>query len=189
MNIKEKAKIFATIAHEGQKRKSEPDKPMIIHPIAVAEILESYGYDDNVIAAGYLHDVVEDTKFTIEDIKNSFGEDIANLVYYASEPNKSLSWEERKKHTINEIKNMPLRNKLIVCADKINNIESLTKLLNEKGMAVFSSFKRGYDSQIWYFENIYESIIYNENLNLPVFKRLKEAINKLKISKQKQLTL
>lgn len=188
MNIKEKAKIFATITHEGQKRKSEPDKPMIIHPIAVAEILEYYGYDDNVIAAGYLHDVVEDTKFTIEDIKNNFGEDIANLVYYASEPDKSLSWEERKTHTINEIKNMPLRNKLIVCADKINNIESLTRILNEKGMEVFNSFKRGYDSQIWYFENIYENIIYNENKNLPIFKRLKEVIKNLKLSKQKQLT-
>lgn len=125
VNIKEKAKLFAINAHSGQVRKSEPDKPMIIHPISVGQLLEEYGYDDNVIAAGYLHDVVEDTKYTIDDIKEEFGEDIANLVMGASEPDKSLSWEMRKKHTIEETRNLPLRNKLVICADKINKLEDL----------------------------------------------------------------
>lgn len=180
MLIKEKAKEFAIMAHEGQVRKSEPDKPMIVHPIAVAEILERYGYDDNVISAGYLHDVVEDTKYTIYDIKNHFGNDIADLVNSASEPDKTLSWEDRKLHTINEIKNMPLRNKLVVCSDKINNIEDLIRVLNLKGMDIFNSFKRDYKSQLWYFENIYNSLINNENVKDPIFIRLKEAIVNLK---------
>ena len=97
MDIKEKAKMFAIKAHMGQVRKSELDKPMIIHPLSVGMLLEEYGYDDNVIAAGYLHDVVEDTKYTIEEIEKIFGKDIASLVMTASEPDKSLSWEERKK--------------------------------------------------------------------------------------------
>ena len=83
MNIKEKAKIFAIKAHKGQIRKSEPDKPMIIHPISVGLLLEEYGYDDEVIAAGFLHDVVEDTKYTLEDIKKEFGDEVANLVMSA----------------------------------------------------------------------------------------------------------
>ena len=99
MNIKEKAKLFALNAHKGQIRKSEPDKPMIMHPIDVANILENFDFDDNLIAAGYLHDVVEDTRFTIEDIRENFGDDITNLVETATEPDKSLSWEERKQHT------------------------------------------------------------------------------------------
>ena len=111
MNIKEKAKEFAIKAHKGQVRKNEKDKPMIMHPISVAELLEEYGYDDNVVAAGYLHDVVEDTKYTIEDIEKEFGKDIASLVMGASERDKSLSWEERKQHTIDETKILPLRNK------------------------------------------------------------------------------
>src|SRR5574344_199794 len=102
MNIKEKALIYATRAHKGQVRKTEPEKEMIIHPIGVANILEEYGCDDNVIAAGYLHDVVEDTKYTLEDIEKEFGEDIKNLVDAASESDKSLSWEERKLETINK---------------------------------------------------------------------------------------
>ena len=73
MDIKEKAKMFAINAHMGQVRKSEPDKPMIIHPISVGELLESFGYDDHVIAAGYLHDVVEDTNTPITQIEYLFG--------------------------------------------------------------------------------------------------------------------
>ena len=176
MNIKEKAKKFAIKAHMGQVRKSEPDKPMIMHPISVGMMLEEYGYDDQVVAAGYLHDVVEDTKYTIEDIEKEFGQEIANLVMGASEPDKSLSWEERKKHTIEETKTLPLRNKLIVCADKINNLEDMMIIFERNGKKDFSAFKRGEKDQKWYFTNVYESLINNEDKDLPIFKRLKNVI-------------
>lgn len=177
MNLKERAKAFAIKAHMGQVRKSEPDKPMIMHPISVGNLLEEYGYDDEIIAAGYLHDVVEDTKYTIEDIQNEFGEKVANLVMGASEPDKTLSWEERKEHTIKETKTLPLANKLIICADKINNLEDMMLKFEKNGKKDFSAFKRGEEHQKWYFTNIYESIIYNEDANLPIFKRLKNAVD------------
>ena len=132
MNIKEKAKYFAINAHLGQIRKNEPDKPMIMHPISVGMLLESYGYDDYVVAAGYLHDVVEDTNYTIEDIEENFGSRVSSLVKGASEPDKSLSWEERKKHTIEQTKTLPLENKLVICADKINNLEDLMIKFHKK---------------------------------------------------------
>lgn len=184
MDIKEKAKLFAIQAHMGQIRKNEPDKPMIMHPINVGELLESYGYDDNVVAAGYLHDVVEDTKYTIEDIDKEFGSDIASLVMGASEPDKSLSWEERKKHTILEVKNLPFRNKLVVCADKINNLEDLSLKFQKNGNRDFSNFKRGEESQKWYYTNVYESLVNNENENLPIFKRLKNALDEVFYDKE-----
>ena len=177
MNIKEKAKLFAINAHMGQVRKSEPDKPMIVHPISVGQLLEEYGYDDNVIAAGYLHDVVEDTKYTLDDIREEFGDDIASLVMNASEPDKSLSWEERKKHTIEETKKLPLKNKLVICADKINNLEDLMIKFQKSGKRDFSAFKRGEEQQRWYYTNVYESLIYGEDSNLPIFKRLKMVID------------
>ena len=163
MDIKEKAKLFAIQAHMGQIRKNEPDKPMIMHPISVGELLELYGYDDNVVAAGYLHDVVEDTKYTIEDIKKEFGSDIASLVMGASEPDKSLSWEERKKHTILEVKNLPFRNKLVVCADKINNLEDLSLKFQKTGNRDFSNFNKCEESQKLYYTNVYVSLVYNVN--------------------------
>lgn len=176
MNIKSQAKEFATLAHQGQVRKAEPDLPYIIHPIGVAEMLESYGYDDHVVAAAYLHDVVEDTKYTLEDIQNKFGTDIAALIDSVSEKDKTLSWEDRKQRVIDEIKTKPLRNKLIACGDKINNIEALTSLLKENGMKAFSSFKRSYDKQLWYYKSIYQSLIYNEDEETPLFERLKNDI-------------
>ena len=184
MNIKEKAKLFAIQAHMGQIRKNEPDKPMIMHPILVGNILESYGYDDNLIAAGYLHDVVEDTKYTLEDIEREFGSDIANLVKGASEPDKKLSWEERKIHTITEIKTLPIRNKLFVCADKIANLEDLYLIFEKSGKRDFSHFKRGEEKQKWYYTSIYESIINGEYVDLPIFLRYKNILDKLFLGKE-----
>ena len=184
MDIKEKALIFAIQAHMGQVRKSEPDKPMIIHPIGVGKLLESFGYDDNVVVAGYLHDVVEDTKYTIQDIEREFGKDIASLVMGASEPDKSLSWEERKKHTIEETKKLPLRNKLVICADKINNLEDLFLKFEKTGQRDFSAFKRGEESQRWYYTSVYESLIYEEDKDLPIFLRLKDILDKVFYKKE-----
>lgn len=177
MNVKTKAKKFAIKAHKGQIRKSDPEKPMIIHPINVGHILEEYGYDENVVAAGYLHDVVEDTKYTEKEIEDIFGSDICSLVIGASEPDKSLSWEDRKKHTIEQVKKLDLRHKAIVCADKISNLEDLKIISEIKGEYDFSAFKRGFDSQKWYYTEVYNSLIKNEDKNIPMFIRLKELID------------
>ena len=176
MNIELKARKFAINAHKGQVRKSDPEKPMIVHPINVGQILKQYEFDENVVAAGYLHDVVEDTSYELIDIKNNFGEDIASLVCGASEPDKSLSWEARKKHTIEETKKLDFRHKAIICADKISNLEDLRILSEIKGEYDFSAFKRGFESQKWYYTEVYNSLIFNENENHPMFVRLKELI-------------
>lgn len=177
MDLKERAKFFAIEAHRGQVRKNEPDKPMIIHPIGVGKLLEDFGYDDIIVAAGYLHDVVEDTQYTIDDLKSKFGEEVANLVMGASEPDKSLSWEERKMHTINVTRDFPLRNKLVICADKINNLEDLMIKFQKCGKRDFSAFKRGEEQQKWYYTGVYESLVFGEDEELPLFKRLKDVLD------------
>lgn len=178
MSIEEKALKFAIKAHNGQIRKNEPDKPEFFHVLDVGNILKENGFDENVVAAGYLHDVVEDTKYTLEDIKKEFGDDIASLVKGASEPDKSLSWEERKKHTIETIRNLDLRHKVIVCADKISNLEDLYFVFEKTGIKDFSKFNRGYEDQKWYYTSIYESIIENEKI-IPMFEKYKELLYKV----------
>lgn len=177
VNIIEKALMFAIIAHSGQVRKGNPEEPAIVHPIAVAEILRCYGADKNVIAAAYLHDVTEDTKFTLEDIRRNFGEDIAHLVEVASEPDKSRPWEERKKHKVETTKGLLLREKLIPTADKINNIEDIYRKNQKLGYKDFSAFNRGEEKQEWYFRNIYKSLITNEDKQNSLFVRLEKGIN------------
>ena len=95
----------------------------------------------------------------------------------ASEPDKSLSWEMRKKHTIEETRNLPLRNKLVICADKINNLEDLMLKFQKSGKRDFSAFNRGEDKQRWYYTSVYESLVDGEDSNLPIFKRLKNVID------------
>ena len=177
--VTHKALQFAIKAHSGQVRKREPHLPMVIHPISVANILRDYGCDDNVIAAGYLHDVVEDTSYTLEDIRKEFGEDIEHLVEVATEPDKSLEWEERKQHTIDTVKNLSAREKLVIMADKINNIEEIRDAMRKDGKKDFSIFKRGEKEQEWYYRNIYKSLANQEDENNPLLVKLKQAIEEV----------
>ncbi len=72
------AYAWARDAHEGQLRFS--GQPYIIHPIAVSKILADYGMDKDSVIAAMLHDIVEDTDATTEDVKERFGEEVASLV-------------------------------------------------------------------------------------------------------------
>ena len=85
----------STKAHEGQYRKGT-NLPYISHPYAVGMLLMSYECTSEVVAAGILHDTVEDTELTLKDIEEQFGPKVASIVEGCSEPNKEWSWEERK---------------------------------------------------------------------------------------------
>ncbi len=184
MSIKDLAKKYAIKAHYNQIRKSN-GKPMIYHPLAVGDLLEDFGYDDDIISAGYLHDTVEDTQTTLEELESLFNKNIAKLVSNASEPDKSLSWEERKMHTINMVKNSSLNESVVILADKIHNIEDLTNELKIQGISVFNHFKRGIDKQLWYFEEIYNSVPIEEN-DSDIVKRYGKALENLKIELELQ---
>lgn len=177
MNVVEKSLKFAVLAHKNQVRKAEKEKPYIIHPIDVSNILKEYGCNDNLISAGLLHDILEDTDYDFNFIKQEFGEDIANLVNSATEQNKNESWEKRKQATINKIKNMSLEQKILLCADKLSNLEDMYILFNVKGKKDFSSFNRSEQQQKWYYDNLYNSFISNGNHE--IFDRLKNLINKV----------
>ena len=175
----EYAIYYATRAHKNQKRKIE-DVDMIFHPFTVEMILQRNGCDEDIVAAGILHDVVEDTKYEFEDIEREFGKKIRDYVYDASEPDKSLEWEDRKKHTIEHIKNAPLGSKLIVACDKISNLEDLSDCIELYGEEKsWSSLKRNKDKQKWYYTSVYESCINGVDENNPIFKRYKENLEKI----------
>lgn len=176
MDIRQKALEFVLNAYKNQTSKIEVDKPIIIHLVSVGNILEEYGYDSNLVAAGYLHDVLEDTKNTKFDLEKEFNNDIVSLVLDASSV-KRLSEEERKKNEFEKIKDLPLRSKLIICADIINNLEDLILTFEKNGIKDFSKFNRSEEYQKWYYINIYESLINGEDSNLPIFKRLNIAID------------
>ncbi|RDW21180.1 HD domain-containing protein [Oceanobacillus chungangensis] len=152
----EKAKAFAAKAHEGQVRKNS-DVPYITHPIRVAERLQKSGFSEALICAGYLHDVVEDTPIEIEDIEREFGKVVAKLVAAHTE-DKSKSWQERKQHTIDTVKNTEKEIKYLIVADKLDNLLGLEQDLKKQGDTVWNNFNAGPDKQKWYNESIVRSM-------------------------------
>jgi (p)ppGpp synthase/HD superfamily hydrolase len=148
----QKGEIFATKAHNGQTRKTS-GAPYIGHPFLVAKILQGAGMPPKVIVAGLLHDTVEDTDITIEDIQKEFGDEIAALVAYNTEE-KEHSWEERKEHTIEQLKTGTLHQKALVVSDKYANLLELIRNYSELGDAIWNSFKRGKQQQYWYFSGV-----------------------------------
>ena len=175
----EYAIYYATKAHKGQRRKIE-DVDMIFHPFTVGMLLQRNGCDEDVVAAGILHDVVEDTPHEFEDIEKEFGKCVRDYVYDVSEPDKSLEWEDRKKHTIEHIKNAPLGSKLIVACDKISNLEDLEDCIELYGEEKsWGSLKRNKDKQKWYYTSVYESCINGVDKEHPIFKRYRGILERL----------
>jgi len=150
--IVEKATVLAIRAHSGQMRKDAPT-PYITHPIRVALLLARYGFSDTVIAAGLLHDVVEDTSVSLEEINGEFGDEIAKLVESVSHDD-TLSWEEKKKKYIETLRGASDNAKAIATADKIANAESLLAAYAREGSAVWSHFNAGREKKLWFEESV-----------------------------------
>ena len=149
----EKGIQFALSAHHGQTRK-QSNTPYVVHPISVGFLLQKYGYNEKIITAGILHDVLEDTEATYEQIVKEFGVEIADLVKEASEPDKALPWKERKQHTVQTIHSLSKGGAAIVCADKLNNLSSIQEEYIKIGDRVWDRFKKGREEQGWYYQSI-----------------------------------
>lgn len=156
MTIVEKALYFAAKAHDGQRRKGM-DVPYIVHPMSVAMRLLQVDASEVMVAAGLLHDTLEDTEVTYETLCTEFGSAVADIVNECSECDKTKSWEERKQHTIDKITMQTLAVRTVECADKLDNISSLLDDYARLGNDVWKRFKRGYDEQLWYFTSLREA--------------------------------
>jgi len=170
----------AAKAHGNQVRKGT-DIPYITHPFAVGILLSQANCSDTVIAAGILHDTVEDTAITLEFIRENFGEKVASIVKGCSESDKSLPWEERKNHTIETLKTAPMEVRLVVCADKLHNIRTMASDYNKNGDDIWKRFKRGKEKQEWYYRNLIESLnTKSDNKSYSIlFKLLRDEVESL----------
>jgi (p)ppGpp synthase/HD superfamily hydrolase len=148
-----KAIEFATKAHTDQFRK-DTKIPYIIHPLGVAKILIESGSSEEIVIAGLLHDTVEDTEVTLDQVESEFGKVVARLVEGASEPNKSDTWDNRKKHTIDYLQDAPMNVVLVTFADKLDNMRAIRSDYDNLGDEVFVRFNEPKDKQRWYFESL-----------------------------------
>jgi guanosine-3',5'-bis(diphosphate) 3'-pyrophosphohydrolase len=121
-----KALIFAAYKHRNQHRKGGESIPYINHPIAVAEVLVNVGHvtDSETIMAAILHDTVEDTETTLQELEKEFGSSVSRLVAELSD-DKSLPSAERKQSQIQHAPALSYRARLIKLADKTCNLRDI----------------------------------------------------------------
>lgn len=120
------AAASAADKHRKQRRKDEDASPYINHPLALAQVLacEALEQDGHVLAAALLHDTVEDTDTTFEELEKRFGTRIANIVREVTD-DKSLPKEERKRLQVEHVANASPEAKLVKLADKICNLRDI----------------------------------------------------------------
>ena len=128
LNTVLKAMAFAARKHRHQRRKDREASPYINHPIDLADILanEAQITDAVVITAAILHDTVEDTDTTLEEITREFGEEISSIVAEVTD-NKSLPKEERKRLQVEHAAGASFRAQQLKLADKIANLRDLSR--------------------------------------------------------------
>lgn len=127
--LAEKALQYAAAAHFGATRKGSK-RPYIFHPVEAAMIASKLTDDEEVIAAAALHDVAEDTSYTLDDIRAVFGGRIASLVASESEDKRrdipsDQSWKLRKEEALDHLKKASREAKLICLADKLSNMRDI----------------------------------------------------------------
>jgi guanosine-3',5'-bis(diphosphate) 3'-pyrophosphohydrolase len=138
---------MAASAHQGQRRKDD-GSPYITHPVTVAGLLHDAGFDDDLIAAALLHDVVEDTDMDSDELSERFGERVAELVDALSEDEGIQDYEERKREHREQVEEAASDAIAIYIADKLSNLRDMRRIYAEEGEAIASRFKAPLDVRV-----------------------------------------
>ena len=160
--------VFSTMAHDGMRRRKS-ESPYILHPMEVAAIIGTMTDDQEVIAAGLLHDVVEDAGITIEEVGEKFGRRVMELVASETEnkredlPPKD-TWKIRKEETLQKLKESEDISVLMIwIGDKLSNIRTIYRDFLLEGDTVWNKFHQSdIKLQAWYYRSILK---YTERLS------------------------
>ncbi len=158
----ERASCFAINAHHGQVRKGEA-VPYIVHPMEVATICATITSDPEVLAAAMLHDTVEDTDTTSEEIERLFGSRVAALVASETEDKRvdlppDETWRIRKEESLEDLKNATDPGvKILWLGDKLANLRSFRRRWKISGQEIWEVFnQKDPKQQAWYYRSIVE---------------------------------
>lgn len=138
-SLLDRAIIFAVHAHSGTERRGK-GFPYIVHPMEAVEIVATMTSDQELLAAAALHDTVEDTDVTVEEIRKEFGERIARIVADESDEIPDKDWKGRKQAAIDHLKNASHEAKMVALGDKLSNMRAIARDYAVKGDALWDLF-------------------------------------------------
>lgn len=156
----DKAVKLAVEAHSGTERRCK-GYPYIIHPMEAAAIVASMTNDQEMLAAAILHDTVEDTDVTLEQIREMFGERVAELVRHETAPDdENLTWRERKAIQVEQLKSAPLDSKIVALGDKLSNMQGIALDYRQVGDDVWKRFHapNGKPDVEWYYRSLADAL-------------------------------
>ena len=155
---------FASTKHRLQRRKDAAKTPYINHPVEVAETLWRVGEvrDMVTLVAALLHDTIEDTDYTMEELETDFGKNVAKIVATVTEPDntgdKKIPWVDVKKTYARQIKNGPIEAVMVAAADKIHNFRSIVETYYEDHDGFLRDFGTDLDSRLEAYQAIANAI-------------------------------
>lgn len=155
----EEAIQFAAEAHKGDTRKGK-NTPYIAHAMETMMLVAHMTGDNEVIAAAALHDVVEDTNYSIEDIRERFGDKIACLVEHETENKREelpreTTWKLRKQEQLDRVQGAPAEVKMIMLGDKLSNMRATLRDYEENPKGLWNKFNmKDEKEQEWYYRSV-----------------------------------
>ncbi len=150
---------FAVQKHRGQRRKGT-NIPYVLHPLNVGYLLMKVGCSEEVAMAGFLHDTLEDTATTADELRERFGERVAWLVEQVTERDRSQPWEERKRHTVEHLRRVEDEDVLLIaCADKLDNVLSALDGMTASSVRVWEHLNAPVSAQRWYYTTLAELFV------------------------------
>ena len=184
MTIFDEAIRLAISAHSGQTRKTDKT-PYILHPMEVACIASSVSDNYDLLTAAVLHDAVEDTSVSVDEIAAKFGERVAQIVATETEDKQDgrppeETWMARKEDSLQRLKDCDDRLvKILWLADKLANLRSLHRALVKDGDAAWSYFhQKDPKEQYWYYRSVAD-LLKSEFAGSPAWDELDALVEKV----------
>jgi len=171
----------AKSAHAGQVRNGSGGTPYVEHPVRVAALLDEHGYGQEVLVAALLHDVVEDSGTTLDELREQFGGEVAGLVGAMTDDESIDDYRERKAEHRERIAAAPAEAMAIYGADKLTNSATLRAAYVEEGNAVRGEFKVPLELklEIWKADL---ALLREKAPELPFLDQLEEELSRLRAS-------
>jgi (p)ppGpp synthase/HD superfamily hydrolase len=180
----EKAIKKAAYLHHDQIRLTDENIPYISHILSVALLITGYTDDEDTLVASILHDTIEDTDYTYEELEQDFGPNVREIVEGVTEvrekDGKCLPWLERKKSILQKLQTSSNQSKLVCIADKIHNLNCLLSDYDKYGEVLWDILSPGPREKLWYHKEVI-SILEQQMGGSPALNELKQVYNRCEL--------